>query len=353
MILHLIIVQLLLNFTLFLPNTINRSKILDHYSKMTQPLATKFREQQENIDLSPDKFYVTLFSTQTAKNKDNVSTNFTNTLYKPLLLKGDYEVALSSISFSKVGEIDLGEITINCQHNESNYIEKVRISAIMGQDYKSVFTKINQQISDVIQKREYQRRLYLRKIHQVPSNINILKTEKNFISLPLKDNKIYDTIVYNEISEITPQLEYKEGFLSFKTSDSFYLSFSGNLTKIVTGIRNEKYDKNSIPIAIPSKSLPDFNSCIVTCDIIELEHCQEFALPILKCISLNLNEKIQERAICKNFESLIYQHVNKDVNNVVRTISTINIKIKTNLNQILSFDQGEVLVRLHFKKQNE
>jgi hypothetical protein len=117
------------------------------------------------------------------------------------------------------------------------------------------------------------------------------------------------------------------------------------LDKIVTGIRNEKYDKNSIPIAIPSKSLPDFNSCIVTCDIIGLEHCQEFALPILKCISLNLNEKIQERAICKNFESLIYQHVNKDVNNVVRTISTINIKIKTNLNQILSFDQGEVLVR--------
>jgi hypothetical protein len=150
MILHLITVQLLLNFTLFLPNTINRSKILGHFSKMTQPLASKFREQQENIDLSPDKFYVTLFSTQTAKNKENVSTNFTNTLYKPLLLKGDYEVVLSSISFSKVGGIDQGEITINCQHNESNYIEKVRISAIMGQDYKGVFTKINQQISDVI-----------------------------------------------------------------------------------------------------------------------------------------------------------------------------------------------------------
>ena len=152
---------------------------------------------------------------------------------------------------------------------------------------------------------------------------------------------------------MTPQLEYKEGFLSFKTSASFYLTFNGNITKIITGIRDEKYDKNSILIAIPSKSLPDFNSCIVTCDIIESEHCQEFALPILKCVSLNLNEKSQERAICKNFESLVYQNVSKDVNNVVRTISTINIKIKTNLNQILSFDQGEVLVRLHFKKQNE
>jgi hypothetical protein len=42
-------------------------------------LATKFREQQENIDLSPDKFFVTLLSTPTDKNKDNVKqTPYTN-----------------------------------------------------------------------------------------------------------------------------------------------------------------------------------------------------------------------------------------------------------------------------------
>ena len=113
----------------------------------------------------------------------------------------------------------MGEITINCDYNEGNYVEKVRISANMGQDYRSVFNKINQQISEAIQKREYTRRLYLRKIHQVPSNINILKTDKNFISLPLKDNKIYDTIVTNEINEITPQIIYKDGYLTFKTTD--------------------------------------------------------------------------------------------------------------------------------------
>ena len=43
----------------------------------------------------------------------------------------------------------------------------------------------------------------------------------------------------------------------------------------------------------------------------------------------------------------------KEENNVIRTINSINIKIKTNLNQILSFDQGEVLVRLHFRKTFE
>ena len=49
----------------------------------------------------------------------------------------------------------------------------------------------------------------------------------------------------------------------------------------------------------------------------------------------------------------IYKKIKKDVNNVVRTINSINIKIKTNLNQILSFEQGEVLVRLHLRKIND
>jgi hypothetical protein len=76
-------------------------------------------------------------------------------------------------------------------------------------------------------------------------------------------------------------------------------------------------------------------------------------LPILKCILLYINDNRQERAICKNYDSITYQRVKKDENNVIRTINSINLKIKTNLNQILSFDQSELLVRLHFRKTFE
>jgi len=313
-------------------------------------LYQKSRLMQENIELSPDNFYVTLFSTQTEKNKENVSTNFSNNLARPLLLKGEYEVALSSIGFSKVGELELGEITLTNSTSESSYTEFVKISAHMGQDYKTVFSKINEQIHEAIKKREFTRRLHLRKLHQVPSNVNVLKTDSNFISLPLKDNKIYDTIVYNEISEMTPQLVYKDNLLTFKTNNAFTFSFKGNITKILTSIGSEKYDKNSLPIIVPSKNLPDFNSSIVTCDIIEEEFCQEGYLQILKCVSLDLNEAATDRAVCKNYDHMIYKKIKKDVNNIVRTINSINIKIKTNLNQILSFEQGEVLVRLHLRK---
>jgi hypothetical protein len=113
------------------------------------------------------------------------------------------------------------------------------------------------------------------------------------------------------------------------------------------------FQEPSIPITVPSKNLPDFNSSIVTADIIEEEFCQEGYLQILKCISLDLNESVPDRAVCKNYDQMIYKKIKKDVNNVVRTINSINIKIKTNLNQILSFEQGEVLVRLHLRKIND
>jgi hypothetical protein len=57
-----------------------------------------------------------------------------------------------------------------------------------------------------IKRRVFTRRLHLRKLHQVSSNVNVLKTDDGFSSLPLKDNKIYDTMVYNENSEMTPQI---------------------------------------------------------------------------------------------------------------------------------------------------
>jgi hypothetical protein len=70
----------------------------------------------------------------------------------------------------------------------------------MGQDFKTVFANINVQIHKAIKRRVFTRRLHLRKLHQVSSNVNVLKTDDGFSSLPLKDNKIYYTIVYNEIN---------------------------------------------------------------------------------------------------------------------------------------------------------
>jgi hypothetical protein len=310
-------------------------------------------KNNNDVQVSPDNFFVTLNSTPTDKNKTNLSTNFQNNLNTPLLLKGEYEVGLSSIIFSKVTDFELGTVIITYEASEQAYIEKVKISGKMGEDYKSLFNSLNQQISEAIKIREYQRRITLRKLHQVPSNQNVLRTDKHNISLPLKDNKIYDNIVYNEIIELQPQLIYKDNLLTFKTSDKFYLKFEGNLRNIILGLTSDKYDKASQPILIPSKNLPDFNACIITTDIIETEHCGETFLPILGFVSLDIKERAENRGVCKNYNNICYKKVNKDINNIIRTIDSINIIIKTNLNQILSFDQGEVTLRLHFRKIND
>ena len=69
-------------------------------------------EKHENVEVAPENFYITLNSSPTDLNKNNVSTNFTNTLYTPLFLKGYYEMELESIIFSKVDDIDLGSVSV-------------------------------------------------------------------------------------------------------------------------------------------------------------------------------------------------------------------------------------------------
>jgi hypothetical protein len=73
---------------------ITQKLLLINHSKMS--FQHKSRLMHENIELSPDSFCVT-FSTPTAKNKENESTNFTHSLARS---KGDYELTLSSLGLS-------------------------------------------------------------------------------------------------------------------------------------------------------------------------------------------------------------------------------------------------------------
>ena len=67
-------------------------------------------------------------------------------------------------------------------------------------------------------------------------------------------------------------------------------------------------------------------------------------------VSLDLKYGALNRCVCKNFENITYHKIKKDDNNIIKTFESINICTKTNINQILSFEQGEVGVRLHFRK---
>ena len=65
---------------------------------------------------------------------------------------------------------------------------------------------------------------------------------------------------------------------------------------------------------------------------------------------MDLKDGALNRCVCKNFENITYHKIKIDDNNIIKTIESINICTKTNINQILSFEQGDVSVRLHFRK---
>jgi hypothetical protein len=69
---------------------------------------------------------------------------------------------------------------------------------------------------------------------------------------------------------------------------------------------------------------------------------------------LDNKDRLSNNNACKTFDlnDNSYKLIKKD-KQLINTIKDINITIKTNFSSdLLEFDQGEILVQLHFRKKN-
>ncbi len=313
--------------------------------KAKRSLATKGGE----LTPKSDKFSVILHSKKTNLNKANKTTKFKNTFKFPIYLKGDYEVALETIHFSNLKEADLGQIEIGFTPiNRAPFIYAHSIFCKMGISYKDLFDHLNEQISEVFYKKEYSRRLQLRKKNHVPLSISNFMDGTEDILLPVENNYIYDSDVNEQIRELTPKLIFNEGFLNFKMSNDFYIKFHGNIKNLIPELIEEKYFNGSMPVNLGSfHRLPDFNTCLILADILENENNGETEAQILKFLNLDCSNL----SSFNNFslEDHCFKKIKKD-KQLIKTIKEITISIHTNFNHFLEFDQGEVTLQLHFRK---
>ena len=102
----------------------------------------KSRTNSKFLEESPDSFYVTLRGGPQTNN--TFTTDFTNKLFSELYLKGDYEVALSSLYLSNVTNINLGSIEITFGNPNWPYAIVLNVEAKMGEQYLDVFERINE-----------------------------------------------------------------------------------------------------------------------------------------------------------------------------------------------------------------
>jgi hypothetical protein len=308
------------------------------------------------LEAQRDSFSLILSSKTTDNNKLNKTTRFKNSLKRPLFLKGDYEVALEKIFFSNIKTTDLGhmEITyINENSERSSYVEPIMISCEMGISHKKLFEQLNSVIETYLKEREYRERLNLRRKHNIPINNNILKIGEEEISLPVKDNTIYDFDVYQEITNMCPKILYEDNKLIFRMRPEFSIKFYGNILNLIPELTGTKTN-TKIPIILQNQSLPDFNNCMVFSDLIENEYFCETEYPLLKFMCLENKDRLSNHNACKTFElnDNCYKLVKKD-KQLINTIKDISMTIQTNFtSEVLDFEQGEILIQLHFRKKN-
>ena len=299
-------------------------------------------------NISKDNFYVTLSSTPTLKNKDNLTTDFINTLKDELRLRGEYEVGLSNITFSETNIFDLGTLILSSTGIHGAYKETIKIVGYPCEEYSSLFERINQNLYEIYSKYEYKRRLEIRKSKNIPNGkIYYLENQINII-LPNNDIEV-DKIFNKEAKECCPKLIFDKKYLKHEVPSGINIKYIGNITNLISDIGDQNLVKYS-PIEITNKYLPDFSTVYVLSELIDTENVGEVDLPILKILSSSNLQKSENI----NFDNnMTYFKVKRsEEEELLKIIRYININIKTKLTNSLSFDLGNIVIRLHFRKIN-
>jgi hypothetical protein len=106
-------------------------------------------------------FYVTLPSNNTSL-PDNTQCNYTTIFNQPISLDGEYEVALSEITYSSLVKVDIGEITLNnpLTPKYGEFIS-LRVRTNNGQKTSEFFSELNELIKKHLILHEYKYRYHL------------------------------------------------------------------------------------------------------------------------------------------------------------------------------------------------
>ena len=250
------------------------------------------RKISKFLDESEDRFYVTLRGGPESNN--SFTTDFSNKLFQPLYLKGDYEVALTNIYFSNLEDLDLGQIELSYYNDKWTYAILLNAEAKMGENLNLVFEKINEKIHEMVKEEEYKRRIELRRLNYVDKSEQIFKNGNEILSLPVPFNPIYDEFVNDEIKKISPKIIFASDHLSFETTNDFSFKFHGNILNLIPELKNEKFNGKCDPILIRNSYLPSFETLFITSDILMAENFGDGKeLQILKIINLEKNSRIQ------------------------------------------------------------
>jgi hypothetical protein len=302
------------------------------------------------------------------------STNFETKLNDSRINQDNYEVAVSQISFSNTQTLDLGKI-IFCSYIKGPEgpptLTEISIIAKMGESFSQVFERLNIEIAKIFAKNEYARRVYLRSKNYISEKEIYYDDVKsgiaNAIILPLINDDKLKKIIDEQIKILCPNmtLQYaldvnmdkKYVLLHNLNSLNHTISYSGNITTIIEGLKDKLFNEISggpQHVILESEFLQDMTLLFIETDIIENGKYSNNDLKILKFFETKTQSTPQliDFSDCMEYRQLKYKEVNErlPLENEKRK-ETINISFKDKNFKNLNFSQGNILVKLHFRKR--
>ena len=285
-----------------------------------------------------ESFYVTLYSNNNSKFYENSLSKFKTKLAKRIRLEGNWEIGLSSISFTN-SWINLPEKEYikfwYFDKKGKEFTEKASISKNHYPDIASFIAKINASI---------------RKVE------NVLKSKDASITLP---SFVLDTtynFVYSQLSEHNNFLVFPEISVHLSRLLGFnYGQFDERRNEIYKLYKDEmKKDANYIPVhETKAKNVMakrtfelfgEFHSLFVFSSLVKDSCIGENLSPLLRYVEVPTKANFGEQVV-KTYSNIIYIDLR------TKDFECIDIEINDENNKPFPFQHGRVIIVLHFRKK--
>lgn len=285
-------------------------------------------------------FYVTLPSNSSMDlYPDNTMTEFTILLKEPIKLDVQYEVALVELTYKHSWSLEVGQLIIQPLIGSSYDVFKLIFHD--GESILSFTHRLNGEIWKYFIKKEYDRRLELGKTSQeIPQSIKI---PKNPFNTTLREDDVVDEIKASSYFRSIPSFSadpYK--FIIYPRE--YRIRFDGDILTILNlepnwyaGNVEKKYIESGI-INDPSPSI--INSLFIYCDIINYQYVGDAYAPLLRSVVVD-NGYLKTAWV--NYDNPHYLSVNKYY------INSIRVEIRDDTGKKIQFENGRVIVKLHFR----
>jgi hypothetical protein len=269
----------------------------------------------------------------------NTISEFTVALKEPIRLDTNYEVALVEMSYKHSWSIKVGKLYIELV--EPAYIDTFDIVFHDGEHIRNFANRLNGELHQFYIQKEYDRRFDLKEKNLTEENTLLPLTKYAVTSLDFR--------VIEQIKSL-PWIKSLPTFMADPFKFIMYLPskarirFDGKITTILN--LEEKWYQSSEQVKwIYSGTIDDPNpniiqSLFIYCDIIDYQYVGDAYVPLLRNVVV---ENSFPKTAIAHYDNPHYVTINKS------EINSIHVEIRDDTGEKIKFDQGKVIIKLHFR----